>query len=193
MENRQVISGRDRVRDRVRYFNRRWFNPFALSFAGRPNSFWSVLLHTGRRSGNAYTTPVVAARLDSSFIIPLPYGRHVDWFRNVMAAGGCYLIYRGRVYQASQPEVISVEAGLAAFSERLQTLLRRSDTVDCLRLKQSTQAPDGEARYQAFTSRYRRERGLWALATLGLIGIGTGHLMSRHRRSKRTAHSGSGG
>jgi deazaflavin-dependent oxidoreductase (nitroreductase family) len=115
METVPEISFKKRLRERVRYFNREYFNPFSLSFAGRPNSFWSVILHRGRKTGQAYTTPIVAVRQKDNFVIPLPYGRHVDWFRNVMAAGGCDLVYQGMVYHATEPEIIPVETGIEAF------------------------------------------------------------------------------
>ena len=184
MSEVEIIQGtsfRKRLLERVRYFNRRYFNPFAMSFAGRLRSFSSVILHVGRRSGKEYTTPIVAIRQEDRFLIPLPYGRHVDWFQNVMAAGDCTLIYKGRVYSASEPEIIPFEEGLGAFSGLAYILLRRSDTEYFLRLNKINDDPGGEARYQLFTSSHPLERGLWIFATIGFLAIGIGRLLRRRR------------
>ena len=180
-ETMQTESIRSVIMDRIRYFNRAYFNPFSLSFAGRPNSFWSVIQHSGRRSGEAYTTPVITARQNGCFVIPLPYGRQVDWLRNVMAANGCDLIHRGRVYRAAVPEIIPIEAGLAAYPGLTQYLLRRSDTEAFLRLNQVDEAPDGEERYEAFVLKNPASRGLWVLATIVFLFIGFGRLITRRR------------
>jgi deazaflavin-dependent oxidoreductase (nitroreductase family) len=176
-----VESLRSVIMDRIRYFNRAYFNPFSLSFAGRPNSFWSVIQHSGRRSGKVYTTPVIAGRQNGCFVVPLPYGLQVDWFRNVMAAGGCDLIHQGKVYRAAAPEIIPIEAGLAAFPGLTQYLLRRSDTEAFLRLNQVEEAPDGDARYGAFMLENPTSRGLWVLATIVFLVIGVRRLVT-HRR-----------
>lgn len=154
--------------------------PFCIGLC-RPDSFWSVILHVGRRSGKVYSTPIVAARQNSTFVIPLPYGWHVDWFRNVMAAGGCDLIYRGRVYRASVPEIIPIEEGLVAFSGRVQALLRRSDTESLLRLNQFSETQDGETRYDSFTASYPLARGPWVLAALGFFAVGIWRLVARRK------------
>lgn len=184
METKQELTLEERILDRIRYFNRRYFNPFALSFAGRPNSFWSVILHTGRHSGKAYITPIVAVRQNGCFIIPLPYGRQVDWFKNVMAAGGCDLIYRGKVYRAMKLETIPIEAGVGAFPGWVQSRLRRMDTESLLRINQVGAAPDGEALYQSFTMTYPLSHGLWVIAAGGFFAVGMGRHIVRRRVSK---------
>ncbi|MCL4562141.1 MAG: hypothetical protein M1281_16210 [Chloroflexi bacterium] len=174
---------RKRLRNRVRFFNRRYFNPFALNFAGRPNSFWSVIVHFGRHSGKAYLTPIVTAYNNNSFVLPLPYGQRVDWLQNVMSSGKCGLIYQGRVYQASQPEIIPVEEGIGCFSSSVQSLLRRSDNEAFLRLNQACDAPNSPALYQSFTKAFPLLRGqvlLVALVTFVLVIAG---LLLRRRRS----------
>lgn len=50
------------------------------------------LQHIGRRSGQEYVTPVLAVPFGDGFVVPLAYGRSVDWFRNVMVAHGCKLV-----------------------------------------------------------------------------------------------------
>jgi deazaflavin-dependent oxidoreductase (nitroreductase family) len=73
---------------------------------------YAVLHHTGRTSGNAYATPVVALRTPDGFVIPLPFGDATQWARNLFAAGGGSLTWSGREHQIGEPRVIDrVEAG----------------------------------------------------------------------------------
>jgi hypothetical protein len=52
-------------------------------------------------------------RTDHGFLVALTYGR-TDWLRNVLAAEGCELEHRGRVYRLTAPRVVGrVEAGAA--------------------------------------------------------------------------------
>lgn len=181
MNHKQSLSPRDRFLNQVRFFNRRFFNPFALSFAGRPRSFWSVLHHTGRRSGQEYITPIVAARHDGSFVIPLPYGRQVDWLKNVLAGGGAELIYKGNVYRLGKPEVIPTEQGLSAFPEAIRSLMRTSGTEGFVYFHQCTFAPDEQARYAAFTRAFPFERGAWILAAIIAFSLGISRQFRRRR------------
>jgi len=169
METETKIGLHKKLLERIRFFNRRYFNPWSLCFSGRPKSFWSVILHTGRRSGKEYITPIVAVREKSGFIIPLPYGKRVDWFQNIMAAGSCDLIFRGKVYHSSRPEKIPLEEGVGAFPGWVQARLRRLNTEYLLHLDDIGNAPDGEIRYKSFTEAYPRERGVWVLVAIGFL------------------------
>jgi hypothetical protein len=184
MDNENNLSVRKRLLDKVRCFNRRYFNPFAMGFAGRPSSFWSVIKHVGRHSGKEYTTPVVAALHGDYFIVPLPYGQKVDWLRNTMSSGGCTLIYQGKVYSASRPETIAFEEGILAFSGLIENLLRNSDTKRFLRLNQYSEMPYGETIYRSFVEGYPSERSIWILATIGSILAGLGFFLHRFKSEK---------
>src|SRR5690348_16438889 len=83
----------------VRVFNHYVLNPILQRFAGRPGFYAALLRHTGRRSGRAYETPVVAMLVNDGVLIPLPYGAHTDWCRNVLAAGRCSMVFHGDTYQ----------------------------------------------------------------------------------------------
>lgn len=170
-----------RIKNQVRYFNRRFFNPFALSFAGRPRSFWSALRHTGRHSGQEYITPVIAARYEGSFAIPLAYGDHVDWLKNVLAAGGAELIFKGHVYRLGKPEVISIDQGISAFPTAIQSLMRASETAGFVYFHQCTFAIDEPARYAAFTKAFPFERGAWILAAIVAFLLGISRQFRRRR------------
>jgi deazaflavin-dependent oxidoreductase (nitroreductase family) len=93
-------------RDRIRQFNKAILNPRALKIAGSPSSNYASIKHVGRRSGQAYTTPVVALPFRDGFIIALPYGADVDWCRNVLAAGKCTLTWHEQEYPLERPELL---------------------------------------------------------------------------------------
>lgn len=103
----------------------RVFNPLATRIAGsRYLPFWAVLLHRGRHSGRAYSTPVVARRTDDGFVIPLPFGEGVDWCRNVLASGGGVIRWSGADYRVVDPAIIDVDPALSAFHPLEQRLIR---------------------------------------------------------------------
>ena len=78
-------------------FNRRVTNRLGAPAATRLPGF-GLIEHTGRRTGRAYRTPVVAFRRGARYMIAMPYGRRTDWARNILASGGCTLTTsRGRI------------------------------------------------------------------------------------------------
>jgi deazaflavin-dependent oxidoreductase (nitroreductase family) len=85
-------------------FNRHGTNRVTSAFA--PWAPWfGVVIHTGRRSGRTYRTPVNAFRDGDDWLIALTYGAETDWVRNVQAAGGCELIARGRQIRLTNPRI----------------------------------------------------------------------------------------
>ena len=94
----------------VRVFNKRLLNPAMLRLAGRKHWYAGVIRHTGRRTGKQYATPVVADRVMNGFIVPLPYGTHVDWLRNVLAADKATIQVSGQTYEVMHPMIIGAVA-----------------------------------------------------------------------------------
>ena len=89
----------------VARFNRRFMNPLLLRVAGRLPGF-AIVSHVGRKSGHAYRTPVNVFRTDDGgYIIALTYGPESDWVKNVLAAGSCELLTRGRRVRLSDPRI----------------------------------------------------------------------------------------
>jgi deazaflavin-dependent oxidoreductase (nitroreductase family) len=85
----------------------RLFGPFAKPLAGtRIFHLWAIVRHTGRTSGKAYATPVVALATADGFMIPLPFGDATQWARNLFAAGGGSLRFAGREHRIVEPRVI---------------------------------------------------------------------------------------
>lgn len=66
----------------------------------------AVVHHVGRRSGRAYHTPVVAFHGKAGFVIPMTYGRDVDWARNIVKAHGCQIEQMGRRFTLSNPRMV---------------------------------------------------------------------------------------
>lgn len=123
---RQDVPGRRREnRDRVRVFNKRVLNPVMMLVAGRRYWYAAVIRHTGRRSGRAYATPVVADRVEGGFIIPLPYGTGVDWLRNVQASGGATLQVRGEIFEVAAPQIVAAATAFALVPPRHARVWRR--------------------------------------------------------------------
>ena len=87
----------------------RAFDPVARILAGRRwFPLWAVIHHRGRRSGTAYATPIaVIPTVDRDVVlIGLPWGATTNWARNVVAAGGASLTWKGRDRQTTAPRIV---------------------------------------------------------------------------------------
>ena len=94
--------------------------PIALALAGRRwMPIWAVIHHRGRRSGVDYATPIaIIPTIDRDVIlIGLPWGVKTNWARNVLAAGGARLTWKGGEHQAVSPRIIQ-PAEAAALARR---------------------------------------------------------------------------
>ena len=89
--------------------NRRVTNHLLGGLATRLPGF-GVVVHTGRKSGRRYRTPVNIFRRGDRFIIALTYGPNADWVRNVLAKGGCMLETRGRTLRLAHPRLYHDES-----------------------------------------------------------------------------------
>lgn len=113
------------TRDAIRVFNKHVLNPVVLMAAGHQRFYASVINHTGRRSGRHYRTPVVADRVVDGFIVPLPYGEHVDWLQNLRAHGSGTMRYAGRTYTVCMPTVVDAATAEAELPPRRRRVLER--------------------------------------------------------------------
>jgi deazaflavin-dependent oxidoreductase (nitroreductase family) len=92
-------------------------------------TFW-IVRHVGRRTGTVYETPIMLAPVDGGFIAELTYGDQVQWYQNVVAAGGCTIVRGGREWQVAGIEPYGTKEGRAAFggfARVVLTLLRRKE------------------------------------------------------------------
>lgn len=112
-------------RDLVRVFNKHVVNPVMLMAAGRDGFYASVINHTGRRTGKHYRTPVVADRVVDGFVVPLPYGEHVDWLQNLRAQGSGTMRHGGRTYTVQTPTVVAAATAEAELTPHRRRVFKR--------------------------------------------------------------------
>lgn len=72
---------------------------------------WAVLVHTGRKSGTTFETPVTALRSKDAagerISVILMYGSRTDWMRNLFAAGQAEMRRGGHRYRVRNPRVVT--------------------------------------------------------------------------------------
>jgi hypothetical protein len=91
--------------------------PLAARFAGhRMVPLWALVQHTGRRSGRALEVPVAVTATPRGLLVNLPYGPGTNWVRNVLAAGGCTVVWRGRELPCDRPELLGPAQARPHFS-----------------------------------------------------------------------------
>lgn len=128
------------VHQRVRRLSRA-MKPLMMRSAGRQGAYASVVHHTGRRSGRAYDTLVVAAPTGDGFVIALPYGATSDWAQNVLAAGSAVIDWEGHSYRVEQPILVPMHDGNEFFKPSEQRSHRRFAVEQCLRVRRVDAAP----------------------------------------------------
>ena len=89
-------------------------NPLALRLARSGRGF-ALLRHVGRKTGHTYETPLILAAVADGFVAELTYGTDVAWYRNVLAAGHCAVVFKGVEYEIDGIEPYPAEMGQRAF------------------------------------------------------------------------------
>jgi deazaflavin-dependent oxidoreductase (nitroreductase family) len=111
-------------------------NGIAAYVAGRRfTPLWGLMRHRGRRSGRVYTTPVVLRPIPGGFVVPLPWGPTTDWCRNVLAAGGGQVRWKGHDRTVERPEVVDLAMVRDAFDPFQRTVMARANMTRCLMLR----------------------------------------------------------
>ena len=110
----------------MRHVNRVVTNPIMGTFAWLVPPL-AVVHHVGRRSGRAYRAPVVAFRSAAGIVIPMTYGRDVDWARNIVHAGRCELDRVGRRVRLRNPRVVGFDLAAPRLPLTLRPLFRAAD------------------------------------------------------------------
>ncbi len=121
--------------DRIRTFNKYVTNRIFRVFASRSHGPFALIRHVGRRSGKPFETVIMVWPTGEGFVIALTYGSKVDWYRNVLAAGGGTLLWHGRVYAVGKPEPIDAKTALPAYPAAIRLILSRLGTQDFVLVK----------------------------------------------------------
>lgn len=107
----------------------------AMPIAGRRwNPIFAVVLHRGRRTGREWATPVAARRVSDGFVVSLAFGAQADWHRNLVAAGGGVIRWRGIDHPVQTPEPIDRDRALPAFNRVQRVALRAAGVRGFIRL-----------------------------------------------------------
>lgn len=93
----------------IRGFATKLFDPAVtrLGLVGGRRSPYGMLEHRGRTTGRMYRTPILPLATASGFVIGLPYGRHAQWVRNILAAGRGRLQLHESIYELEEPTIVS--------------------------------------------------------------------------------------
>jgi len=113
------------TRDAVRAFNKHVVNPAVLRLAGNKYFYASATHHTGRHSGKKYVTPIAASRVVDGFVVPLPYGTHTDWLRNLLVEHHGSLRFHGATFDVSSPVVVDAATAIAELPPSRRRVLKR--------------------------------------------------------------------
>ena len=112
--------------------------PLSRPLAGhRLFPLYALIRHRGRRSGRDYTIPVAVRATPDAFVIALPWGAETQWVRNVIAAGGCALRWRGEEHTAVDPTIIRGAEGSSAFNPLQQALLRGAGVATFVHMRRN--------------------------------------------------------
>lgn len=118
--------------------------PMVRVMAGRRFfPLYAVVHHTGRRTGRALALPVALLVTPEEFVITLPWGPGTNWVRNVLAAGGCRLRWKGADHQVTAPEVIDAARARTYFTRGSWVVAERVFKADSFLLLQ--RVPGGAA------------------------------------------------
>ncbi|MGB7537593.1 MAG: hypothetical protein WBM17_03565 [Anaerolineales bacterium] len=120
----------------IRTMNKYATNKLLIHISGKRFGHFAVLTHAGRKSGKLYRIPIIAEPLQNGFVIALTYGTKTDWCANVIAKGGCSLLWKNAEYSLRSPEFIDKETGLKAFPAFIRLGLRLAGVKYFLKLIQ---------------------------------------------------------
>lgn len=110
----------------LRRVNRVFTNPLMRTFAWVVPPL-AVVQHVGRKSGRVYRTPVVAFQTGKGFVIPLTYGRDVDWAQNLLKARRGVIEQRGRTYEVTNPRIVDRDVAYRWLPPVVRSVLYAAD------------------------------------------------------------------
>ncbi|HEU4361170.1 MAG TPA: nitroreductase family deazaflavin-dependent oxidoreductase [Mycobacterium sp.] len=104
----------------------------------RPVSGWlplfSIVEHTGRRSGKRYCTPVTMFHTPDGVAVLLVYGPDRDWVKNLQATDGGRVKFGGKTFDVTAPRIVPTAEAVGLFKPPWRQLLGHSGVADTLLL-----------------------------------------------------------
>jgi deazaflavin-dependent oxidoreductase (nitroreductase family) len=119
----------ERIRDGWLFAIKHTINRLNLRQARRGRLDFAVVRTVGRKSGKTFETPIIVQQADDGYVIELTYGPQVNWYQNLIAAGGGEIIRGESTRRVLAPIALSTAEGKAAFTASRRfvlTLLRRT-------------------------------------------------------------------
>jgi deazaflavin-dependent oxidoreductase (nitroreductase family) len=101
------------------------------------------LEHVGRKSGRTYRIPLNAFRSGDTVTLALTYGPEVDWYRNVVAAGGCRIRMGRSWLTLGPPRSIPTPEGLRRVPALARPILGAASVTDFVELTVVGEEPAG--------------------------------------------------
>jgi deazaflavin-dependent oxidoreductase (nitroreductase family) len=122
---------------RIRRGVTRYLDPILRPVAARAPGF-GIITHRGRKTGRTYRSPVNVFRRGETYLFFLTYGSGVDWARNILAAGSCTLLTRGRTVELVDP-VLVPDPELTPAPPVVRFIQRRlAGATEYLRMREAT-------------------------------------------------------
>jgi deazaflavin-dependent oxidoreductase (nitroreductase family) len=112
--------------------------PAAHAMSGRRwMPLWATIHHTGRKSGRSFHTPiaVIPVREPGVVMIGLPWGLDTNWARNVVAAGGASLTWKGSEVWVTDPRIEDAVSAAARAKAPFDQIVRRMPGALVLRVE----------------------------------------------------------
>lgn len=131
------------MRFNLRIFNKHVTNRLLVPLARSGAGPFALVCHVGRRSGAPYETPIIVIPVDGGFMIALTYGPGVDWYRNVLAAGGCRIWWHGREYIVGDVRPVDPAAARRVFPQPERLVLRLLGTDHFVQMAYQAVEPAG--------------------------------------------------
>jgi deazaflavin-dependent oxidoreductase (nitroreductase family) len=113
-----------RTRSRFLWLLNNTLNRATSQIARSGRGPFSLIRHVGRKSGATYETPVILARVPEGFIAELTYGENVNWYRNILAAGGCVILHHRVEYRVTAIEPCAAQRGRTAYRAPFSLILK---------------------------------------------------------------------
>lgn len=110
----------------MRQVNRVFTNPLMGTFAWLVPPL-AIVHHVGRKSGRRYRSPVIAFHTAKGFVIPMTYGRDVDWARNLVKAHGGEIEQMGRRFRLRHPRIVDGKTAYPHLPTLVRPALRAAD------------------------------------------------------------------